>query len=151
MPDAQYEGEVCCFGERGLKGLAIGAAIVAAALLVSTGGGLWWLTRRVEGSYFDSDGVRIHFTDEGSGVPLVLLHGFAVNADLNWRLPGLTEVLAREFRVISMDLRGHGLSGKPHDPELYGDTMAGDVIALLDTSASRRHISPATRSAASSL
>jgi len=115
-----------------LKGLAIGAAIVAVVMLVSAVGGVWWLTRRVEGSYFDSEGVRIHFTDEGSGEPLVLLHGFAVNADLNWRLPGLTEALAREFRVISMDLRGHGLSGKPHDPELYGDAMAEDVIALLD-------------------
>jgi pimeloyl-ACP methyl ester carboxylesterase len=115
-----------------LKGLAIGAAILAAALAVAAVGGLEWLTRRVEGGHFDSQGVRIHFTDEGSGTPLVLLHGFAVNADLNWRLPGLTETLAREFRVISMDLRGHGLSGKPHDPELYGEAMAEDVIALLD-------------------
>jgi pimeloyl-ACP methyl ester carboxylesterase len=115
-----------------LKGLAIGAAILAAALAVAAIVGLGWLTRRVEGSHFDSQGVRIHFTDEGSGTPLVLLHGFAVNADLNWRLPGLTEVLAREFRVISMDLRGHGLSGKPHEPELYGEAMAEDVIALLD-------------------
>jgi pimeloyl-ACP methyl ester carboxylesterase len=124
--------EVCCFGAPGLKGPAIVAAIVAVALLGSAIGGFWWLTRRVEGSYFDSEGVRIHFTDEGSGTPVVLLHGFAVNADLNWRLPGLTEALAREFRVISMDLRGHGLSGKPHDPEHYGDAMAEDVIALLD-------------------
>jgi pimeloyl-ACP methyl ester carboxylesterase len=115
-----------------LKAFAICAAIVVAALLVSAVGGAWWLTRRVEGSYFDSEGVRIHFTDEGSGAPVVLLHGFAVNADLNWRLPGVTEVLEREFRVLSMDLRGHGLSGKPHDPELYGDAMAEDVIALLD-------------------
>jgi pimeloyl-ACP methyl ester carboxylesterase len=124
--------ELYCFGAPGLKGLAIGAAILAAVLLGSAAGGFWWLTQRVEGSHFDSEGVRIHFTDEGSGTPLVLLHGFAVNADLNWRLPGLTEALAREFRVISMDLRGHGLSGKPHDPELYGDAMAQDVIALLD-------------------
>ena len=115
-----------------MKGFAIGAAIAGVALLVSAIVGVWWLTRRVEGSYFDAEGVRIHFTDEGSGAPVVLLHGFAVNADLNWRLPGVTEALAGEFRVISMDLRGHGLSGKPHAPELYGDAMAEDVIALLD-------------------
>lgn len=121
-----------CVGDYGLKRVAIVTTIVAVALLVLATGAGWWITRRVEGSYFDSEGVRIHFTDEGSGTPVVLLHGFAVNADLNWRLPGLTEALAGEFRVISMDLRGHGLSGKPHDPELYGDAMAEDVIALLD-------------------
>jgi pimeloyl-ACP methyl ester carboxylesterase len=81
---------------------------------------------------FDSDGVRVHYTDEGSGSPVVLLHGFAVTADLNWRWPGITRELAREHRVISMDLRGHGRSGKPEGAAQYGVCMASDVTRLLD-------------------
>jgi len=109
--------------------MAAVGAVVALALVAA---GVGWITRRAPGESFDSDGVRIFYRDEGSGPPVVLLHGFAVNSDLNWRLPGITRRLGREFRVISMDLRGHGLSGKPHDPALYGAAMAEDVIRLLD-------------------
>jgi len=112
----------------GKRWVGLSAALIATGLLALG----WWVTRRVEGSTFDSAGVPIHFTDEGSGVPVILLHGFAVNADLNWRLPGLTDELSQEYRVVSMDLRGHGLSGKPVVPEAYGEAMAEDVIRLLD-------------------
>jgi pimeloyl-ACP methyl ester carboxylesterase len=81
---------------------------------------------------FDSDGVPIHFTDIGSGNPVVLIHGFAVNGVLNWRLPGVTRALASDRRVISVDLRGHGRSGKPHDPAQYGVNMTRDIVRLLD-------------------
>lgn len=112
----------------GKRWIGLSAALIATGLLALG----WWVTRRAEGSTFDSVGVPIHFTDEGSGVPVILLHGFAVNADLNWRLPGLTDELSQEYRVVSMDLRGHGLSGKPVVPEAYGEAMAEDVIRLLD-------------------
>jgi pimeloyl-ACP methyl ester carboxylesterase len=115
-----------------MKRLALGVAIAVSGLALLVACAAWWITDRVEGHYFESGGVRLHFTDEGSGPPVVLLHGFAVNADLNWRLPGVTQALTPEFRVISLDLRGHGLSGKPHEPEQYGRLMADDVIALLD-------------------
>lgn len=102
-------------------GLALGVGI------------LWYaFVHRVEGNVFDSQGVPLHYTSEGEGEPVVLLHGFAVNADLNWRLPGLTDRLAEQFRVVAVDLRGHGLSGKPHDPERYGMQMVHDVRRLLD-------------------
>ena len=82
---------------------------------------VWYLLiHRVEGSFVVLEGVPIHYTTEGEGEPVVLLHGFAVNADLNWRLVGITERLATEFRVIAVDQRGHGLSGKPHEPASYG-------------------------------
>jgi pimeloyl-ACP methyl ester carboxylesterase len=100
--------------------------VVAAAAVVLR------VTHRVEGEYFDSSGVRLHYTVEGTGEPVVLLHGFAVNADLNWRLPGITPALAEEFRVIAVDLRGHGLSGKPRNREQYGIEMVEDVARLLD-------------------
>ena len=62
----------------------------------------------------------------------MLLHGFAVQSDLNWRLPGITRVLAPDFQLIALDLRGHGRSDKPHQPEQYGSEMTADVIRLLD-------------------
>ncbi len=71
----------------------------------------------------------------------MLLHGFAVQADLNWRRPKIIESLSKEFRVIAMDLRGHGLSGKPHKLGEYGTKMIGDVVHLLDhLKISRAHI-----------
>lgn len=96
------------------------------------GGIIFLLTHRTEGKYFDSNGIIIHYTDEGQGTPVILLHGFAVNADLNWRLPGIIRNLKQDFRVISLDLRGHGLSSKPHEVSQYGLEMVGDVVRLMD-------------------
>ncbi len=90
------------------------------------------ITHRAEGAYFESNGVRIHHTVEGDGEALILLHGFAANADLNWRVPGITRRLRRDFTVIATDHRGHGLSGKPHGKDAYGKEMAEDVIRLMD-------------------
>lgn len=107
--------------------------LAAAVLVILGAGGFAYLALvRVEGAYFDSGGVRIHYTDEGAGAPVVLVHGFAANADLNWRRAGVTRMLAREFRVISPDLRGHGLSGKPLEPEAYGIELVEDLRRLLD-------------------
>lgn len=107
--------------------MALGLLVVGAA-----GAAAYYITRRVRGHYFDSNGVRLHYTVEGHGEPAMLLHGFAVNADLNWRLSGVTRALAEEYRVIAMDLRGHGLSDKPADPAQYGLEMVEDVARLLD-------------------
>lgn len=108
------------------------AAAAAVLLAGSLGLAALLTTRRVRGRWFDAGGVRLHYTDEGAGEPVVLLHGFAVNADLNWRWPGITAALARRFRVIALDLRGHGLSDKPHEPGRYGMEMAADIPRLLD-------------------
>lgn len=89
------------------------------------------ITHRKEGSTFMSDGVPIHYTDQGSGVPVILVHGIAVNADLNWRRPGIIKQLAKEYRVIAPDNRGHGLSGKPQEPGAYGAAMAEDIPRLM--------------------
>ncbi|HEY6394031.1 MAG TPA: alpha/beta hydrolase [Candidatus Binataceae bacterium] len=82
---------------------------------------------------FISEGVRIHFEEQGSGDPVVLVHGFGSNAKNNWEVTGWLSFLSPHFRVIAMDCRGHGQSDKPHDPDAYGaEVMAGDVIRLLD-------------------
>jgi pimeloyl-ACP methyl ester carboxylesterase len=83
---------------------------------------------------FDSDGVEIAFIDEGSGNPVLLIHGFASNVAANWVDPGWVRHLTREgFRVIALDNRGHGKSAKLYAPADYGTPlMAEDACRLLD-------------------
>jgi len=82
---------------------------------------------------FDSNGITIHYVEKGRGAPVVLLHGFTGSATRHWEAPGVISALETAgYRVIAMDCRGHGESGKPHDPGLYGLEMVGDVIRLLD-------------------
>lgn len=110
-----------------LAGIFLGLALLATALV------LFLVLYRTPGHVFDSNGVPIYYTDEGSGVPVILVHGLGANADLNWRWPGVTKrLLNRGYRVVAMDARGHGKSGKPHDPEKYGKEMALDVLRLMD-------------------
>ncbi len=89
--------------------------------------------RRPAGHDFDSGGVRLHYSDEGSGAQtVVLIHGFAVNSWLNWGWVGVASALAQTMRVVSLDMRGHGRSGKPHRTTAYGAAMLKDVVELLD-------------------
>ena len=82
--------------------------------------------------FFDSAGVRIRYIEQGSGPAIVLMHGYTGTADRHFVANGVLTNLAKDHRVIAMDLRGHGKSGKPHEPSAYGEQMAGDVVRLLD-------------------
>jgi pimeloyl-ACP methyl ester carboxylesterase len=95
-------------------------------LLVLPGSG-----RAEEGS-FDSGGIKIHYIVEGRGEPVLLIHGFTVNIERQWGDPGIIRELARDYRVIALDNRGHGKSDKPHDPKQYGTEMVEDAVRLLD-------------------
>jgi pimeloyl-ACP methyl ester carboxylesterase len=81
---------------------------------------------------FDAKGVRIRYIVEGSGEPVVLVHGLGANVELNWRIPGILSALAKNHQVIALDLPGHGGSDKPEKPEAYGVQMAEDVVLLMD-------------------
>jgi pimeloyl-ACP methyl ester carboxylesterase len=83
---------------------------------------------------FHNGDVELAFLDEGEGEPIVLVHGFASNAAVNWAHPGWVTTLTRAGRrVIAFDHRGHGQSTKLYDPAAYHSaTMASDVRALLD-------------------
>lgn len=80
------------------------------------------------------NGVAINYVVEGTGLPVLLIHGFASSLHGNWRVPGVIDaVVAAGRQVIAIDCRGHGRSGKPHDPAAYaGTAMADDAIAVLD-------------------
>jgi pimeloyl-ACP methyl ester carboxylesterase len=85
------------------------------------------------------DGVEIAYQvwgNAGAGLPPVVLHhGFVVDAATNFVGPGIVDALVAAGRqVIAPDARGHGASGKPHDPDRYGEpAMARDLGCLLDT------------------
>jgi hypothetical protein len=81
---------------------------------------------------FDSKGVAIHFTAEGKGEPVVLVHGLGSSGAINWQLPGTVKLLAARYRVIALDCRGHGQSGKPSEERQYGVEMVEDIVRLLD-------------------
>ncbi len=88
----------------------------------------------METSFFQHDGLKLAFYDVGAGVAVLLIHGFASNARVNWFDTGWADLLVKNgYRVIAFDHRGHGLSDKPHDPAAYDPPkMAHDALALLD-------------------
>lgn len=85
-----------------------------------------------QASQFNSNGVPIRYVIQGEGEPVILLHGFILNLRTNWIAGGVLDALSRHHRVAAFDLRGHGESGKPHEPQSYGMEMVHDVIRLMD-------------------
>ncbi|HEY4252618.1 MAG TPA: alpha/beta hydrolase [Roseomonas sp.] len=78
------------------------------------------------------DGVEIHYKDWGRGQPVVLSHGWPLNAD-SWESQAF-HLASNGFRVIAHDRRGHGRSSQPwdgNDMDHYADDLA-QVIEALD-------------------
>jgi len=85
-------------------------------------------------AYCKNKNISIYYEQHGNGVPIVLVHGGAVSFSANYAMYGWVESLTQcGFRVIGLDLRGHGLSEKPLDVSAYGTAnLAGDVLAVMD-------------------
>lgn len=87
-------------------------------------------------SFVSHDGVEIAYDDVGprEGRAALLVHGFTSNRNEAWKRTGWYAAFERRGqRLVAMDQRGHGESGKPHDPDAYDrDKLVGDVIALMD-------------------
>ncbi len=87
---------------------------------------------------FESGGVKIAYDDvdpgNTEGRPMLLVHGFTSNRNENWRRLSWYGAFERKrIRMIAYDARGHGESGKPHDPAFYRHSaMVGDLFALMD-------------------
>ena len=78
------------------------------------------------------DGVRISFQESGAGPAIVLVHGSGLSRAV-WRGLGYTKALEERFRVLTLDLRGHGRSDKPqHEAAYTMDLLVGDILAVLD-------------------
>ena len=80
------------------------------------------------------DGVELAVHREGKGRPVLLLHGLFSSAQMNWIRFGHASRLAEAgFEAVMPDLRAHGESDKPHDPEAYPrDVLVRDVEAIVE-------------------
>lgn len=81
--------------------------------------------------FFMSEGVRIRYVEEGQGAdPVILLHDRGSSIEEQWIDTKVMGTLAQQqiFRVIAMDLRGHGKSDKAK----LGAEAARDVVRLMD-------------------
>jgi pimeloyl-ACP methyl ester carboxylesterase len=81
---------------------------------------------------FDARGVKIRYVTQGTGEPVVLIHGLNASAALNWQLPGVFAALAKDYQVVAIDLPGHGGSDRPDKADAYGTQLAEDVVLLMD-------------------
>ncbi|HYP00019.1 MAG TPA: alpha/beta fold hydrolase [Pyrinomonadaceae bacterium] len=74
-------------------------------------------------------GIELAYEVSGDGAPVVLLHGFPFNRTL-WREQ--VEALRGRYRVVTVDLRGHGETPATSDAPATMEEMAEDIRALLD-------------------
>ena len=82
--------------------------------------------------YADNEGIRIHYQTEGEGPPLVLQHWSLATMD-SWHDYGYVSALKNDYRLVLLDVRGHGASDKPHRPEAYElKKRVEDIVAVLD-------------------
>jgi 3-oxoadipate enol-lactonase len=73
-----------------------------------------------------ADSITLYYEELGQGEPILLLHGLGSSTqDWERQLP----VLAERYRVIAVDLRGHGRSDKPHGPYSI-PLLAADIAAF---------------------
>src|SRR5579859_3837581 len=77
------------------------------------------------------DGAALHVEERGTGEPLLLLHGLTGTSG-DWRHVFDLDALARRFRVIAPDARGHGRSTRPPREAFTFAGCARDVLAILD-------------------
>ncbi|HIJ75368.1 MAG TPA: alpha/beta hydrolase [Deltaproteobacteria bacterium] len=75
-------------------------------------------------STFEYKGFSINYEDQGQGQPIILLHGFGAGT-YTWR--HILTHFSKAYRVIAIDLKGHGLSDKPRDNN-YSVADQGDII-----------------------
>ena len=79
------------------------------------------------------DGTELALHRMGAGRPLVLLHGLFSSAQMNWLRFGHAALLAEAgFECLMPDLRAHGASAAPHDPQAYPQgVLVRDLAALV--------------------
>jgi pimeloyl-ACP methyl ester carboxylesterase len=76
------------------------------------------------------DGTSLYYNDWGSGAPVVLIHGWPLDADM-WEYQSVP-LASQGLRIVAYDRRGFGRSGQPWTGYDY-DTMADDLATVMDT------------------
>ena len=76
--------------------------------------------------FVEIEGQRIHVTSTGEGPGLLLLHGLTASC---YSFREIVPLLSGEFRVVTMDLNGFGLTERPSDPAAYGLEHQADLVA----------------------
>lgn len=99
--------------------------LLAVALITAIAFTIFWFARPADVSFDETrasipnskaskfveiEGVRLHYQEKGTGTPLILLHGYT-SSTYSWK--DVFEPLSKNFRVIAVDLKGFGFSGKP--------------------------------------
>ncbi|MEZ4328612.1 MAG: alpha/beta fold hydrolase [Polyangiales bacterium] len=79
--------------------------------------------------FVELEGMRVHYRDEGSGPPLLLIHGTSSSLH-TW--DGWVRTLASHRRVLRLDLPGFGLTGPAPDADYSAERYARTVTAFLD-------------------
>lgn len=106
----------------------IAVVVAALAVLWTMGAHADWADS-VNHKYADSNGVKIHYAQAGSGPLMVFIHGFP-DFWYSWRYQ--MEALSDEYTVVAMDTRGYNLSDKPEGGENYDmPYLVGDVAAVI--------------------
>jgi len=83
--------------------------------------------------YTSFDSTKIYYEVTGKGYPVILVHGFIMTGE-GWKKTEVYKELQNAgYKVITMDMRGNGRSGKPHTAEAYAnDAEAKDIMGLAD-------------------
>ena len=82
--------------------------------------------------YVSNQNIRIHYTVDGQGPPLVLQHGSA-GSGKDWYQFGYADALKHDYQLILIDIRGRGASDKPHDSAAYTlSHHVADIVAVLN-------------------
>jgi pimeloyl-ACP methyl ester carboxylesterase len=119
-----------------MRRFALALALLLLAFTAAARAEPQWLTlpptprlpAHTKSGYAPVNGIKIWYAAFGHGAPVILLHGGLANSNYWGKL---VPALAKHYRVIVMDSRGHGRSSRDAQPYGY-DLMASDVTALMD-------------------
>ena len=91
------------------------------------------IAQKDSAGFFSSfDKAKIYYEVKGTGKPVLLIHGYTGKGSDWKKKPLYDSLIAGGFKVITADLRGNGLSDKPHEPKAYAnDAEAKDLMGLL--------------------
>lgn len=93
--------------------------------------GLFGLIGCASGAGSASSETSLYYQVWGDGPPVVFVHGFSQTHRAWLPIPVFND-LRTDHKLIAVDLRGHGQSAKPHEPEAYGQNMVDDLVRVLD-------------------